>query len=89
MPNNQFSKIRFTHSNEVLTEVEHASIPTTGETIEVCADSDVILRGEVNTIHYKYKKTNITEKTGHHDVHCLVVVELRKVYEYKEDHYAT
>lgn len=87
-PNNQFSKIRFAHNDEVLTEVQHGSIPVEGEAVKICdQDCDVILRGRVDSIIRQYRKRNVTEHS--HDVNLTVRVMLEKVFTYNPENDGT
>jgi hypothetical protein len=83
-PNNQFSTMRFSHNDEVLTEVQHGSIPVEGEAVKICnQERDVILRGKVESVIRQYRKYNVSEHS--HDANLTVRVRLEKVFTYNPE----
>ena len=80
MKNSQFSKMEFVHDGEVLTDVQHGSIPNAGESVRVETNGGVVLRGVVDGVRREYTKSFRNEIT--HDVDMVAVVFLQKVLEF-------
>lgn len=78
--NNQFTKIRFIHDGEVLTDVQHRSVPRAKEVVTIRTDSGVVLEALVDSVEREYTKSFRNMNT--HNSELVVSVYLTNLIEF-------